>query len=63
MQEDLIEKAIIIAKENKKSFEFSLLKRKLQIGLVTCNLLLNELQELGVIECESDSRQQYKVLL
>jgi len=63
MQEDLIEKAIIIAKENKKSFGFSLLKRKLQIGLVTCNLLLNELQELGVIECESDSRQQYKVLL
>lgn len=62
MQSELIEKAIIVAKENKTTFGFALLKRKLQIGLVTCNLLIDELLELGVIEC-GDSQQKYKVLL
>lgn len=63
MPADLIERAIEIAKENKSNFGFALLKRKMHIGLVTCNLLLDELESEGIIKIANNQDQQYEVLI
>ena len=55
MPDYLVQEAIQIAKENKESFGPQLLKRKLHIGLVSCNLLIDRLLEMGVIESDSYS--------
>jgi Mn-dependent DtxR family transcriptional regulator len=50
MNNELINKAIKIAQENKENFGVTLLKRRLHIGLVTANELIFKLEELGIIK-------------
>ncbi len=54
MQKELIDQAIQIAKENKETFSLSLLKRKLHIGIVTTNLLIDELKRLDILEVSNN---------
>jgi hypothetical protein len=63
MSDYLIEEAIKVARENKETFGFTLLKRKLHIGLVTCNMILNEMEKLGTIERTDNPKKQYNVLI
>ncbi|MGJ0848332.1 hypothetical protein ACR77J_16700 [Tissierella praeacuta] len=58
----LIESAIKIAKENKETFSFNLLKIKLRVGLCTCNMLLDELEDRGIIKQHNKNGEgKYKI--
>lgn len=49
MDDELISKAIEIAKENHDGFCVDLLQRKLRIGCIKCSKLIEILEDRGII--------------
>lgn len=49
MDNELIAKAIEIAKENSGNFGMSLLQRRMKLGCIKCSKLLEELENRGII--------------
>ena len=54
IDDNLIEKAIQIAKENRDSFGVSLLQRNFKIGNVACMKLMFILEEKGIVSPYDD---------
>lgn len=63
MDDELIIKAIEIAKENYDNFSLNLLKRRLKIGCIKCSKLLETLEERGIISSYNSKDNVRKVLL
>lgn len=63
MDENLIFKAIEIAKNNKDSFNFSSLRKELHLCTRACNEVFIELESRGVISIIRQPEYNVKVLI
>lgn len=58
IDDELVNKAIEIAKNNKDNFSMSLLQRKLRIGVINANKLLEILENKKVISEYKDGHRK-----
>lgn len=63
MDEELVIKAIEIAKQNHENFSFSLLQRKLKVGCIKCSKLIETLEEKGIISPYNAQKSSREVLI
>ena len=63
MNDELVIKAIEIAKENPDEFCISLLKRKLRIGCIKCSKIIEILEEKGIISQYNSQKNLREVLI
>ncbi|KZL88726.1 DNA translocase FtsK [Clostridium magnum] len=63
MDDNLVTKAIQIAKENRDSFCVTLLQQKLKVGNITCAKLIDVLENRRIIEAYNPNKNVRRVLI
>jgi DNA segregation ATPase FtsK/SpoIIIE-like protein len=56
-------KAIEIARQNPNNFGISLLQKKLKIGFIACNMIMDMLESEGVISSYDKNKKGREVLI
>lgn len=61
--DELMQKAIQIAKDNKENFGIEILQKKLKVGYCKCARLIDELESSAIIGCYNQETKRREVLI